>query len=167
MAQTASIVLRQQWGAAAPKSKETLKCSVKKVVIHHTALQRCKDENECHSRLLSIQRTHMREKDFDDIGYNFLVGADGTVYEGRGWGVVGAHAKGHNHDSVGIAFMGNFTVDTPSAEAMSSVKRLLQSGVCDDYLDAKFTVFGHRDLGQTECPGGKLYAALPQLKGCP
>lgn len=30
------------------------------------------------------------------------------MYEGRGWGVVGAHAKGNNHDSVGIAFMGNF-----------------------------------------------------------
>lgn len=30
------------------------------------------------------------------------------MYEGRGWGVVGAHAKAHNFDSVGIAFMGNF-----------------------------------------------------------
>lgn len=39
---------------------------------------------------------------------SFLVGGDGTVYEGRGWGVVGAHAKGNNHDSVGVAFMGNF-----------------------------------------------------------
>lgn len=39
---------------------------------------------------------------------SFLVGGDGAVYEGRGWGVVGAHAKGNNHDSLGIAFMGNF-----------------------------------------------------------
>lgn len=30
------------------------------------------------------------------------------MFEGRGWGVVGAHTKGHNHDSVGIVFMGNF-----------------------------------------------------------
>lgn len=30
------------------------------------------------------------------------------MYEGRGWGVVGAHTKGNNHDSLGIAFMGNF-----------------------------------------------------------
>lgn len=30
------------------------------------------------------------------------------MFEGRGWGVVGAHARGNNHDSLGIAFMGNF-----------------------------------------------------------
>ncbi len=40
--------------------------------------------------------------------FSFLVEDDGTVYEGRGWGVVGAHALGNNRDSVGIAFMGNF-----------------------------------------------------------
>lgn len=30
------------------------------------------------------------------------------MFEGRGWGVAGAHTKGNNHDSLGIAFMGNF-----------------------------------------------------------
>lgn len=42
------------------------------------------------------------------IYFSFLVGGDGTVYEGRGWGIVGAHAKENNHDSVGIALLGNF-----------------------------------------------------------
>ncbi|XP_056297892.1 peptidoglycan recognition protein 5 [Pseudoliparis swirei] len=166
MAQTVNIVSRQQWGATAPKSKETLKGSAQRAIIHHTALPRCNNEKECKSRLASIQRTHVKERGFDDIGYNFLVGEDGTVYEGRGWGVVGAHAKGSNHDSVGIAFMGNFNVETPSTEALSSVKRLLQSGVRECFLIPKFSVVGHRDVGRTECPGGQLYAALPQLKGC-
>lgn len=40
--------------------------------------------------------------------FSFLVAGDGTVFEGRGWGVMGAHAKDHNSDSLGIAFMGNF-----------------------------------------------------------
>ncbi|XP_037632474.1 peptidoglycan recognition protein 5 [Sebastes umbrosus] len=169
MAQTVNIVSRQQWGAAAPKQKETLKKAAQKVVIHHTALPSCKDQKECMSRLVSIQRGHMNDRGFDDIGYNFLVGGDGTVYEGRGWGVVGAHAKGNNHESLGIAFMGNFTNDTPSAEAMTSVKQLMQSGVCQGFLNSGFSVFGHKDLGSadTECPGGKLHAALPQLRGTP
>ena len=38
---------------------------------------------------------------WDDIGYNFLVGEDGNVYEGRGWDTVGAHAAPHNTNSVG------------------------------------------------------------------
>ncbi|XP_070826886.1 peptidoglycan recognition protein 5 [Chaetodon trifascialis] len=164
MDQKVNIVSRAQWGAAAPRHKETLKGSAQKVVIHHTALPGCTGLKECSDRLVSIQRGHMTDKRFDDIGYNFLVGRDGTVYEGRGWGVVGAHAKGNNHDSLGIAFMGNFNNDTPSSEALSSVRQLLQSGVSQGFLCPSFALLGHRDLGSTECPGGKLYAALPQLR---
>uniref|UniRef100_UPI0037E990EE peptidoglycan recognition protein 5 n=1 Tax=Semicossyphus pulcher TaxID=241346 RepID=UPI0037E990EE len=160
-----NIVHREQWGASFPRKKEALKGSAKRVVIHHTALPSCKDEKECKKRLVSIQRGHMTERNFDDIGYNFLVWSDGTVYEGRGWGVVGAHSKGNNHDSLGIAFMGNFNNDTPSAEAIMSVKQLLHIGVCQGFLLPEFKLLGHRDLGSTECPGEKLYAALSQLKG--
>lgn len=106
----------------------------------------------------------MQDRHFDDIGYNFLVGEDGTVYEGRGWGVMGAHTKGNNHDSLGIAFMGNFNNDVPSTEALTSVKHLLESGVSQGFLLPEFLLLGHRDLGNTECPGAKLYAALPLLR---
>ncbi|XP_070685765.1 peptidoglycan recognition protein 5 [Pempheris klunzingeri] len=164
MDQKVPIVSRQQWGAAAPRQKEALKGPAQRVVIHHTALSSCVGLKECTDRLVSIQRMHMTDRGFDDIGYNFLVGGDGTVYEGRGWGVIGAHTKGNNHDSLGIAFMGSFNNDTPSKEAISSVKRLLQSGVSQGCLRQGFLLFGHRDLGNTECPGGKLYAALPQLR---
>lgn len=30
------------------------------------------------------------------------------MYEGRGWQNVGAHATGHNSNSIGIVFIGNF-----------------------------------------------------------
>ena len=36
-----------------------------------------------------------------DIGYNFVIGGDGHVYEGRGWKVVGAHTSGYNKVHVG------------------------------------------------------------------
>uniref|UniRef100_A0A674NIU8 Peptidoglycan recognition protein 5 n=1 Tax=Takifugu rubripes TaxID=31033 RepID=A0A674NIU8_TAKRU len=94
----------------------------------------------------------------------FLVGFDGTVFEGRGWGVVGAHAKGFNNESLGIAFMGNFNNDTPSSEAVLSVRQLLHSGVSQGFLCPDFALMGHRDLSATECPGANLYAALPKLK---
>ncbi|TKS81270.1 Peptidoglycan-recognition protein SC2 [Collichthys lucidus] len=165
MDQKVNIVSRAQWGAAAPRKRETLKDCAQRVVIHHTALPICTGMKECVDRLVSIQRAHMTERRFDDIGYNFLVGEDGTVYEGRGWGVVGAHAKGHNHDSLGIAFMGNYNSDAPSTEELSAVKQLLQSGVSQGFLQPEFVLFGHRDLGSTQCPGDKLYAALPQLRG--
>ena len=44
-----------------------------------------------------------------DIGYSFIVGEDGNVYEGRGWDMVGAHTKGYNSRGLG---MGNYLLTT-------------------------------------------------------
>ena len=40
---------------------------------------------------------------WSDIGYSFLVGGDGKVYEGRGWNHVGAHTSGYNSEGIGKA----------------------------------------------------------------
>ncbi|XP_024120156.1 peptidoglycan recognition protein 5 [Oryzias melastigma] len=164
MEQTVNIVSRLQWGAAAPKQKEALKGSAQRVVIHHTALQNCRGLPDSKEHLVSIQSMHMNQRGFDDIGYNFLIGGDGTVFEGRGWGVVGAHTKGHNQDSLGIAFMGNFNSDKLTEEALRSVKGLLLSGVSQNYIDPEFVLYGHRDLASTQCPGDNVYAALSHLR---
>ncbi len=46
----------------------------------------------------AVQRDHIRQDGWDDIGYNFLVDRCGTIYEGRAGGVgrsvLGAHTKG-------------------------------------------------------------------------
>uniref|UniRef100_A0A4W5KLN8 Peptidoglycan recognition protein 5 n=1 Tax=Hucho hucho TaxID=62062 RepID=A0A4W5KLN8_9TELE len=161
---TVDVVTREQWGAAAPRCQEILKCPAKRVVIHHTALLHCRGIRDCMDQLIHIQTIHMQDRNFDDIGYNFLIGGDCTVYEGRGWGVMGAHTKDNNRDSLGIAFMGNFNHESPSPAALSSVKQLLQCGVSQGHLHPGFTLLGHRDLGDTECPGERLYAALKHLK---
>lgn len=51
----------------------------------------------------------MDQKGWSDIGYNFLVGEDGNVYEGRGWDKQGAHSKPFNSKSIGICIIGNYT----------------------------------------------------------
>jgi hypothetical protein len=38
---------------------------------------------------------------FTDIGYSFVVGEDGNVYEARGWDAVGAHTYGYNDVGLG------------------------------------------------------------------
>jgi hypothetical protein len=34
------------------------------------------------------------QRQYCDIGYSFLIGGDGNVYEGRGWDRVGSHTIG-------------------------------------------------------------------------
>ncbi|XP_028857234.1 peptidoglycan recognition protein 5 [Denticeps clupeoides] len=157
-----TLVSRAQWGARDPQTRESVKGPVSKVIVHHTALSRCETPQASVAQLRSIQRVHMEERRFHDVAYNFLVGGDGVVYEGRGWGAVGAHTMGHNVDSVGIAVMGNFKNESASPDVISSIRQLLRSGVALEHLHPNYTVSGHRDFAMTECPGKALYC---QLKG--
>jgi N-acetylmuramoyl-L-alanine amidase len=53
-----------------------------------------------------------------DIGYNFLVGEDGFVYEGRGWTHVGSHTKGYNSQSLGTSVIGDYMKKNPNKMAL-------------------------------------------------
>lgn len=56
-----------------------------------------------------FQDYQMNSKGWNDIGYNFLVGEDGNIYEGRGWGKKGAHSKSFNGKSIGICIIGDYS----------------------------------------------------------
>ena len=51
------------------------------------------------------KRWHL-DRNFSDVGYHYFVDRDGTVTEGRALEKTGAHARGHNTGSVGIALWG-------------------------------------------------------------
>lgn len=54
------------------------------------------------SLIRGYQKYHMDTNKWDDIGYNFLVGGDGDIFEGRGWLYEGTHCKGLNSQSIGM-----------------------------------------------------------------
>lgn len=64
-----TIISRQEWGAAAPKAKESLKVTVQRVIIHHTDTPTSSSVEEGSKRVSSIQTYHMTKRGFDDIGY--------------------------------------------------------------------------------------------------
>ena len=66
---------------------------------------------------------------FSDIGYSWLIGEDGAAYEGRGWGVVGAHTRGYNSNSYAFSVMGNFMNRNPNAAALRAVRNIIACGV--------------------------------------
>lgn len=92
-----------------------------------------------------------------DIGYSFLAGEDGNIYEGRGWNTVGAHTKGYNSISLAVSFIGNYMQRIPNSKAISAAKNLISCGVGQKYLSTDYDLLGHRDVGQTDCPGDALY----------
>ncbi len=86
----------------------------------------------------------------------------------------GAHAAPFNTRSTGIALIGNHvSAGVPSA-TRTGLRNILAwklgyHGVnAAGYTSANGqtirTIIGHRDVNQTECPGGQAYALLPQLR---
>jgi len=142
------IVSRAEWGAAPARSTTPLS-SADLFVLHHTT----GSFRGAHT-VRSIQQFHQGpQRGWADIGYNFLVAPDGVIYEGRGWGFRGAHARGYNHRSVGVAFIGDGTMPMPYP-AQQSVLWLL--GEAERRFGTLRTV-GHRDVGNTSCPGDAIY----------
>lgn len=127
------------------------------VVINHTATPNCVDRLHCIRQIRAIQTFHTKTRQWFDIGYNFLVGADGNVYEGRGWHKVGAHTKDYNQKSLGVAFIGSFHVEKATKPQVAAFMRLVREGVRKGYLDKHYKLLAARQIRPTESPGKALY----------
>ncbi len=154
-------VTRAAWGARTRDCYSPQAPSM--ITIHHTETP-SNDAMSTAARLRQIQNYHIDVRGFCDIGYHFLVGQDGQVYQGRPENVVGAHAGGHNQDNVGIAFVGTFNDAAPSDAMMSAAARIMGALARGYGISlSRTTVKGHRELGNTDCPGDALDARLDEL----
>ncbi|CAF5155093.1 unnamed protein product, partial [Rotaria magnacalcarata] len=79
------LINRTAWNAIEPKKYTKLLTPVPYVAIHHTTGPQCTALDDCISLIQSFQRYHLKEHKWGDIGYNFVVGNNGHVFEGRGW----------------------------------------------------------------------------------
>ncbi|XP_066285430.1 peptidoglycan-recognition protein SC2-like isoform X2 [Branchiostoma lanceolatum] len=159
-----TIISRAEWGARPPKSRVNMTSPVPYVIIHHSyEPDVCLNRSQCEKFVRGIQNFHMDTRGWDDIGYNFLVGGNGDVFEGRGWDVVGAQAgPDWNSRSIGICFIGNFTDKLPPKEAISAGKALILLGVEKKKVVTNYTLYGHRQVRPTECPGNEFFKLVTQ-----
>ncbi|MFJ7072760.1 peptidoglycan recognition protein [Streptomyces sp. NPDC098781] len=161
------------------------------VFVHHTDSPNGYDCADVPRIIRDVYTGQTGSRDWDDIGYNFLVDRCGTVYEGRAGGitrpVTGAHTQGFNHRTTGIAAIGTFTAGVPVPKAMTdaiaaiaawklglsgtdprSAVRLTSSNSHSRYsagTNATFpAVAGHSMGYMTSCPGAALSARIPEIR---
>ncbi|XP_044038444.1 peptidoglycan recognition protein 6 isoform X2 [Siniperca chuatsi] len=155
------IIPRCMWGAEPYRGTPTnLSLPLSFMYIHHTHTpsQPCLTFQQCSADMRSMQRFHQEDRGWDDIGYSFVAGSDGYLYEGRGWHWRGAHTLGHNSIGYGVSFIGDYVTSLPSKHAMGLVRDQLAScAVTGGRLVANFTLQGHRQVVNTACPGDALY----------
>ncbi|XP_042637938.1 peptidoglycan recognition protein 3 [Orycteropus afer afer] len=151
-----NIITRSAWGARETHCPK-MNLPAKYVIIIHTAGTRCNISVDCQIRVRDIQSYLMDIRDFCDIGYHFLVGEDGGVYEGVGWHTQGSHTYGYNDIALGIAFMGNFVEKPPNNAALEAAQNLIYCAVDKGYLSPNYFLVGHSDVVSVLSPGKALY----------
>ncbi|MDW4905842.1 peptidoglycan recognition family protein [Streptomyces sp. ADMS] len=161
---------------------------VQTLTVHHTADG--SDDPDPAARVRAIYRTDAAE--YGDMGYNYLIDADGLVYEGRWSGtdgtpahdasgrmVTGAHVQGYNSGNIGIALLGTLTTTPASSAARTALVRLLAELAERHSLAPSGKVVyvnpvsgvsrpapvigGHRHWAATDCPG-TVYTAMPSIR---
>jgi uncharacterized protein with LGFP repeats len=165
--------------------------TVRAVTIHHTAGTNAYTAAESAAIVRGIYTYHARTQGWGDIGYNVLVDRYGTVFEGRAGGlarsVIAAHAGGFNRETFGIGMMGDFTSVAPPAATIEAAAQLAAYKLGGLYRDPNATVtltsagggtsrypkgravtlptvFAHRDVGATECPGNTGIRSMPTIR---
>jgi LysM repeat protein len=136
---------------------------VQRITIHHTGehigLKGLPDIEV----IRRIERYHRNPapngRGWAAIGYHYLVGKDGRVYEGRPAKYQGAHVSGANENNLGISVIGDFSHSKPSPRQLAALTAFINDQRAHYKVPAK-RVFGHRDVGRSECPGDALYAWL-------
>jgi N-acetylmuramoyl-L-alanine amidase len=131
----------------------------KYIVIHHTATDV--------GKAYLINRSHQDRGFWNGLGYHFLID-NGTLGKGDGQIEVaprwikqqsGAHCNvaGMNEKGIGIALVGNFNGEVPTANQLQSLNYLLKT-LSQYYHIPATSIIGHRDApgAATECPGKRF-----------
>lgn len=144
-AEDPTVVTRYEWGADESLRGTSGGCErrffdVQQLFVHHTAGRN--NDPDPAGTMRAIFEYHTQRQGWCDVGYNFVIGPDGTVFEGRwarrygpweihssedldGRAVAGAHVAGFNSGSVGISVMGNYSRIRPSTTMRQALAELL------------------------------------------
>ncbi len=164
-----------------PTDQTPVSTTVTHIIIHHSAANT--RSNDFPAVIRSIWDFHANTRGWDDIGYNWLIDANGVIYEGRGAERLGAHFSCMNEETVGICLIGNFEEDKPTEAALDALQQFVaweaHKGAIDittngyhasSQIELDFMA-GHRDASlsplacsSTICPGENLYSELPILR---
>lgn len=165
--------------------------AVRHVVIHHSATSNI--VTDPYETVRSIYTYHTQVNGWSDIGYNFLIAPNGTIFQGRDDldrgdpdNIVGAHMCGVNSNTMGVCMLGTFTNVLPTEEAINSLAGLVKWKTEKENLpifgaevhaigppsanvpaQPLPNVCGHRDgcsPSYTECPGDLLYEQLNDVR---
>lgn len=149
------MVNRSEWGAIDYNNYTRTKLEKPEyVIISQTdyGYDHCFNKLDCIKRVRQKQR--VQSETYDDIKYNFLIGGDGNIYEGRGWEIAGEHTSWrYNNFSLGITFLGNFNFVNATRGQMIAAKKLVDYSFKNNKVAKDYKLTGLGQIDGTINPG--------------
>lgn len=134
---------------------------IQRIVIHCTATKPGQDVD-----IEQVRKWHVDGNKWSDVGYHYLVKLDGTIQPGRAVSVMGAGVKGHNRDTVHVAYVGGCDDSGKPFNTLNDDQRAAIYQVCTSLVRVfgPLLVIGHNDLtDEKACPSFKVTTELGQL----
>lgn len=171
---TPTIVEHDEWGANYGQGLPTSGAKMLAVVHHDGHTRSTRDMSvEDEEKLMRFYEDFHANGEPGHVGltatnkriaYSWVIMQSGRIYEGCGWGHIGAHTKDHNSSAYGFFFPLNGAMDAPTPEAVAAFEWLRAEGVRLGHLHAHHVVKGHQDFNKPSCPGELVYNAV--VLGC-
>ena len=181
-----TIKPRASWATNRPPLGPLDSEEVRFLLVHHSASRNGHTGADAPGILRSFYDFHTSpEKGWNDIAYNFLIDADGGIWEGRfgsmSDAVAGDATGGNQGFSQLVCIIGDYNAAQPSQASLNSLVSLLAwladrfgvsttSGAEVTFVSRGSnkwpsgasvttpTITGHRTMSQTTCPGDNLYS---------
>ena len=127
------------------------------VTLHHTGDARIlQPTDDPAQRLRNLQAWGARDRNWWDVPYHFLMGLDGTVFEGRDWRFMGE--TNTSYDPGGhflISIIGNYEQQEPTSAQLEAIADLMAWALKRFNLPLD-RIGGHYHYAETGCPGKHL-----------
>lgn len=124
------------------------KREINKIIIHCSATRESQDVS-----IDTIRKWHL-DRGWRDVGYHIYFRKNGEIEHGRPLEQIGAHAKGHNRDSIGVCYEGGLDNEGKPKDTRTK----LQVAVMVHTLyklwvqHGKPEIIGHNEISKKQCP---------------
>jgi hypothetical protein len=127
------------------------------ITLHHSGSRKpMTPQDDPVKKLRGLQEWGMRDKNWWDVPYHFLISLDGTIYEGRDYHYVGeTNTKYNPAGHFLISVMGNYNKQEPNEAQINAITDLMAWAV-QEFNVPLDKIYGHCDLAETSCPGKYL-----------
>jgi len=132
-----------------------MKRRISEVIVHHTWRPTAADYRGL-STVRAVRRYHMQQRGWSDNGYHIMIGPSGDIFLCRPLNRAGAHCRGHNQYSIGLAYIADFDSENPADYPGVAVGQQVVAALIDRFELTPEQIHFHREYANKTCPGTRL-----------